>query len=231
MSNERDSDRYYATYKRFPRAGTESSIRIGKMSSMAKCLDEALTEIIQESEGTESSNTRTAPPQALGVEVDTDQIQVEVPVHADEHEDGDEITIDEQFKNKIMDQFGTATSKAFCSEETKTILSKPEECEPPAGILHGKVKYYNRFHGQWRILVSDAEIRPRVNLNYDKLKKREVISLKTCSSRSYMEKETRQKRRRIDIDIDADPDLPVMNQDGSVKIDGDLMILAYDDQA
>ena len=36
---------------------------------------------------------------------------------------------------------------------------------PPAAILEGTVQYYNRFHGQWRIVISNAILRPRVNFH------------------------------------------------------------------
>jgi hypothetical protein len=32
---------------------------------------------------------------------------------------------------------------------------------PPAGVIQGKLDYYNRAGTQWRIVLSDAELRPR----------------------------------------------------------------------
>ncbi len=238
---EGDSERYYATYKRFPDTGTESSIRIGKLSSMAKCLDEAFSEIMDEGNPT-NVDCDTDYGSVAALRADRESLSdpdSSIPDGEGERSLG-AITIDEEFKNIVMNQFGPATSKAFVGERVKinTAISQTtrrkgedadDELEPPAALLHGKVKYYNRFHGQWRIVVSDAEIRPRINIDYDKLKKKDMMSLKK-SSQAFKKEEYRQrsKRRRTE-DVDGDTDLPKVDQDGCVKIDGDLVILAYDD--
>lgn len=265
----KDSEQYYASHKRFPRTSLESNARIGKISALAKSFNDAVSEIIQEQNQDQeainnSGNTRTR-------SVDSDQEGREVE---DTNENGENLSddpkintiIDEQFKHKILNKFGAATSNAFSSEGIKTVndytahtytymntyssakasKSKSEIVEPPAGILHGKVKYYNRFHGQWRILVSDAEIRPRVNIDFAKLKKRDKVSLRT-SSRLSVTKEIQMRRKRgrtnvnvnvssnagaeaAEADANSNSNLPTMNDDGCVKINGDLMILAYDDK-
>ena len=269
----KDSEQYYASHKRFPRTSLESNARIGKMSALAKSFNDAVSEMIQEQNQDKeainnSGNTRTHTPS-----VDSDQEGREVE-DTNENKNGNHLSddpkisaiIDEQFKHKILNKFGAATSNAFSSEGIKTVndytahmyttyssarasksKSKSEIVEPPAGILHGKVKYYNRFHGQWRILVSDAEIRPRVNIDFAKLKKRDKVSLRT-SSRLSLTKEIqmRRKRGRMNVnvnvssnagaeaeagaDANSNSNLPTMNDDGCVKINGDLMILAYDDK-
>ena len=215
MPKEDDDQQYYATYKRPPDTNKDVAARIGKLSPMAACLDEALSELMQEH--IRSSSTREE-------EDNPDRSQAEKSTTSNQNDNSDagedQVVIDEEFKNKIMNKFGQAMSNAF------TMPSKPTtDPEPPAGILHGKIKYYNRYGGQWRIVVSDAEIRPRINIPYPQLKKQEVISLKEFSRR-HMEREIHYKRRRVE----RGEGLPSMERDGVVKIDGDLMILAYDDK-
>jgi hypothetical protein len=218
MTKTNDERKYYATYKRPPRVDDEVLTRIGKMNPIASCLNEALTELMKEQQAdSEQNNQNQSQAQHDDSESELNQ------------EDGEKkIIINEEFRDSILNKFGQAMSHAFCSEEITTIKSPPDESndsEPPAALLHGKVKYHNRFGGQWRIVISDAEIRPRVNVDYSNLlKKRDQVSLQE-TSRRQMQKEVRWKRRRLNEDSDSF----VMNDDGAIKIDGDLTILAFDD--
>jgi hypothetical protein len=223
MTKTNDERKYYATYKRPPRVDDEVLTRIGKMNPIASCLNEALNELMKEQQSQADSEQHIQNQQSQA-QAQHDDSESEL-----NQEDGEnKITINEEFRDSILNKFGQAMSHAFCSEEITTIKPPPEESndsEPPAALLHGKVKYYNRFGGQWRIVISDAEIRPRVNVDYSNLlKKRDRVSLQE-TSRRQMQKEVRWKRRRLNEDSDSF----VMNDDGAIKIDGDLTILAFDD--
>ena len=99
--------------------------------------------------------------------------------------------------------------------------------EPPAALIKGRMKFYNRFGGQWRILVENAEIRPRIDVDYPSLKRREIVSL-TQRSRQHTEMELRNKRRRMP-DGRYENESPRLQDDGTIKLNEDLLILAYDD--
>ena len=127
----------------------------------------------------------------------------------------------------LWDQTGYIEVTFFNKTESDSHFGLDGYLHKDRGIVKviGKVKYYNRFGGQWRIVISDAEIRPRVNVDYSNLlKKRDRVSLQE-TSRRQMQKEVRWKRRRLNEDSDSF----VMNDDGAIKIDGDLTILAFDD--
>lgn len=229
MTKTNDERKYYATYKRPPRVDDEVLTRIGKMNPIASCLDEALTELMKEQQqqaGDLEQNIQNQSQAAAAAAAQHDSESSEL--NQQDGEEKSKIIINEKFRDSILNKFGHAMSRAFCCEEMTTIKSPPDESndsEPPAALLHGKVKYHNRFGGQWRIVISDAEIRPRVNVDYSNLlRKRDQVSLKE-TSRRQMRKEVRWKRRRLNEDSDSF----VMNDDGAIKIDGDLTILAFDD--
>jgi hypothetical protein len=220
---EKDTTKYHATHQRPQRPDTNVITRIGRLSPAAKCLDQVLEELMQEQSyslidcGRRDSEDDTEGITARGIA-------------------GEEnIQISQQFRNDVVDQFGLATFDAFYQNDKKNkypsqndldqVINNREafQDEPPAALLHGKVKYYNRFGGQWRIVVSDAEIRSRVNVDYKRLKKSENCSLK--------------EMHRIQVANESDlasrdamnhPQLELDN-DKVFKIDGDLIILACDD--
>jgi len=84
------------------------------------------------------------------------------------------LCVDDQMKEQLLQSFGDALAKTEWygqdnAEEGKppTIQSAHSTPNAPSGLLRGKVKHYNRFGRQWRILVEDVEIRPRVRLEKD----------------------------------------------------------------
>ena len=79
---------------------------------------------------------------------------------------------------------------------------------PPAAILLGTMTYYNRIGGQWRIVVSDGEIRRRVNFDYT----RDEKGKKRKNGKSLWDHSDRED-----------------DVHDSIKFDSPLLILAYDD--
>lgn len=59
--------------------------------------------------------------------------------------------------------------RAFGAEQTSSTTA-------PSILLRGRVESYNRFHGKWRMLLKDAQIRPRFPLPKNR-RKREYPSL------------------------------------------------------
>lgn len=71
------------------------------------------------------------------------------------------------------------------------------------GRLVAHLSYYNRFHGQWRIVANKAILRPKRLPIYRKMSQKKKVP-----------------QRMVQEEIDALP---------QVEIDGDLQILAYHD--
>mmetsp|Transcript_6911 Transcript_6911/g.10195 ORF Transcript_6911/g.10195 Transcript_6911/m.10195 type:complete len:200 (+) Transcript_6911:86-685(+) len=63
------------------------------------------------------------------------------------------LMVNEQLKNDVLDGF----REAVASSLDDMMVHK----SAPAAIMKGKVKYYNRFGGQWRFRVQDVHIRRR----------------------------------------------------------------------
>jgi hypothetical protein len=99
------------------------------------------------------------------------------------------VMIDPEMADNILHSFGRAVA------ETKWEIA-------PAALLRGRVDHYNRVGGQWRIVVEEAEVRPRVLLDSNR-KRRDRTSLWEVSER-------RLGKRRL-------------------RLNGTLQILAYDD--
>lgn len=222
------NDHYYPTYKRPPKANASIVTSISSAIPLISCLDNALEEIIadqvlEEEEDDKSSDTSPSAKQSGECK----------------------ICVDADFKKLIMSKCTESLMNSFwrkSSLEAKelksphtnnrregkgTCKSCNQICEPPAALIKGRMKFYNRFGGQWRILVENAEIRPRVDVNYPSLKRKEIVSL-TQQSRQHTEMELRNKRRRM-TDGTYGNVSPQLQDDGSVKLDEDLLILAYDD--
>ncbi len=344
-ANANVNDTYYPTYQRPPKVDKSVVSRISRLFPLTSCLNEAMTEIIQEdadadididaerghkrkrkrkrkrksvhdgndNDGTESCDNGTGNGNGNGNEIASIQsthtnTHCSIDSNDSSDDDNDEgsrdaasITattapattsthsiINETFKETILDKCGAFMSDAFRGEEEDSLVEhnthqdtqrqpqlsnqherirgREREREPPAGLLQGKLKYYNRFGSQWRIVITDAEIRPRVNINYPILKRTEPRSL-VQESYERVELELRRKRlRRIGrvndngnehgnehgnengerdedgqgqddgsrngngSDSRKDDKSDSLCQDGVIKINGDLLLLAYNDK-
>mmetsp|Transcript_6377 Transcript_6377/g.12025 ORF Transcript_6377/g.12025 Transcript_6377/m.12025 type:complete len:222 (+) Transcript_6377:161-826(+) len=215
--DDKDTMKYHATYERPQRPDANVITRIGRLNPVAHCLDQVLEEWMQEQSYVDTDETRVTPRGGVVV--------------------AENIKITQQFRNDAVDKFTNATFDAFCHSDDNVYSdqkrgqvgshsggeSTVRQDEPPAALLHGKVKYYNRFGGQWRIVVSDAEIRSRVNVDYSRLKKSDNRSLKEMHC-IQMAKDS--ALTRPDVSMNHQPEI---DSDGVFKIDGDLVILACDD--
>ena len=206
---------YPSTNHRPPKAPKELVSRLYQISPIASCLDRALTALVAEDQQDDSScSVKEDEDNSCSVEEDgssASSSRIESEVEASSSTSLD-VKIDEDMKAKILEAYGDAMHEAewekpsSISDTTQRDNDRSEStasnrCYPPAALLKGKLKYYNRMGGQWRIVVSDAEIRERVNLPQN-VKQKDQLSL-------------------WDHSVEAKSE--------SIPINGELVILAYDD--
>lgn len=67
-----------------------------------------------------------------------------------------EFRVDEIMRDEVINGFRTAMAE----EMDSMIIQKAA----PACLMKGKIEYYNRYRGQWRIRVSDVEMYRRKNI-------------------------------------------------------------------
>eukprot|EP00978_Attheya_sp_CCMP212_P041698 scaffold242451_cov42-Attheya_sp.AAC.1 len=95
---------------------------------------------------------------------------------------------------------------------TKSTRERNTVVAPPKALLRGRVDHFNRVGGKWRIVATNVEIRPRVNLNTTttnkRTKKRDRSSLWDTSGNAIME---------------------YPSENNSIQLKGTVQILAYDD--
>ena len=81
------------------------------------------------------------------------------------------LCVDAKMKEHLLQSFGDAVAKTdwhgqdnVREGQLSNTLGAHPAANAPAGLLRGNIKHYNRFGRQWRILVEDVQIRPRVRL-------------------------------------------------------------------
>eukprot|EP00957_Ditylum_brightwellii_P209343 15361277-Ditylum_brightwellii.AAC.1 len=127
-----------------------------------------------------------------------------------------------------MNAFGTIVSKATWNHQSSSSSSK--KSSPPAALLRGKIHHYNRMGGQWRIVVTDTKLRPRlVHLNENdsiekKKKKHDTKRRKKISLWDQCEEVCNSTRKAVGGGGEMNDD-----DDFTIKLNGKLQILAYDD--
>lgn len=124
--------------------------------------------------------------------------QVEQEVQESNHEEQDDtvkVPFDSNMAERVMNSFGRAVAE-----------SEWKDC--PAALLRGRVDHYNKLEQKWRIVVEDAEIRPRVALEARKKQKRSLWEHAAASESSRGDGDERQQ---------------------AIPLSGSLQILAYND--
>ncbi len=242
---------YRPTYECPSKARKNTIKQISKLSALSKCLDEALTDLIQESakvdqtNGNDDISSSSSSPDGDGVENYCTNAKLNV---------GDinssTIQIDEKFKNRVMETLGDTEASIIWRKEESLLMKKNEDDgannnqnddgerrgeelkipEPPSALLEANLKYYNRLNGQWRIVATDAVLRPRANIDYSRKNKKRYYrtslgdqSKATCSEHHIPKRSNRKGgKRSIDDEFRQD-------EDGGIRLEGDIVILAYDD--
>ena len=180
----------------------------------------------------------------------------------DEQAAAAKVSVDDKMKEHLLQSFGDAVAETDWYgqnnvEEGKSLsTTNKSHLAPnaPSGLLRGKVKHYNRFGRQWRILAEDVEIRPRVRLEKDGRVRRRGHQ-KRSERQSLWERSLEHDEEQIQAVADTDeaageaagdsadpasavaassssngPDLEGLDVEGNtVRIKGDVLILAYDD--
>ena len=172
------------------------------------------------------------------------------------------LSVDDKMKEHLLQSFGEAVAKTNWygqdnvekgKSSSNTTKFHPAPNAPP-GLLRGKVKHYNRFGRQWRILAEDVEIRPRVRLEKDGRVRRRGHQ-KRSERQSLWERSLEHEEEQIQAAANDDtagkaagdsagptctavaassstndPDLEGLDVEGNtVRVKGDVLILAYDD--
>lgn len=171
------------------------------------------------------------------------------------------VSVDDKMKEHLVQSFGDAVAKTDwygqnnVEEGKSPSITNKSHAAPnaPPGLLRGKVKHYNRFGRQWRILAEDVEIRPRVRLEKDGRVRRRGHQ-KRSERQSLWERSLEHDEEQIQAVGDDEaageaagdsadpasavaassssngPDLEGLDVEGNtVRIKGDVLILAYDD--
>lgn len=196
---------YQPTNRRPPKAQKELVTRLYRISPIASSLERALSGLIADDDNDSIENTHRN-------EIEVDKtLQSGDSSHSEKSHICSAIKIDEHMKSKLLDTYGDAIHEVEWEKPTaipkptgvdeENVSSGTRQCDPPAALLRGNLKYYNRMGGQWRIVVSGAEIRKRANLPLNK-KTKEINGLWKTS---------------------VDTDSP------SISLDGEIVIFAYDD--
>jgi len=255
---------YRPTYTCPPKAEASLVSQIAKLSTLAKSLDDAMSDLIKENNNDDENTITKDERYDDKIDDDDDQHLNNNSKQQDSNvsdigslSSGDErsnVEIDDtdncdlkdissslfndQFKKTVLQKFGDAQATITTSQQHDSLANHDEYMqssnsngikEAPAALLHGNLKYYNRINGQWRIVVGNAVLRPRVNIDYGKKnKKRNCTSLWDQSKQTSQHEGLRFKRGRIDGD-QIQKDFP-LDDDGAIPLNnGDLVILAYDD--
>lgn len=123
--------------------------------------------------------------------------ELQEPNNSDDGQEENAVdNVDNDFADAVLASFGTAVSDTNWHVEPSA---------PPAALLKGRLEYYNRFDGNWDIMVTETELRPRVLLDPNRKKRpRERPSLWEVSLREERGRPT-------------------------TTLDGNLQILVYDD--
>ena len=170
------------------------------------------------------------------------------------------LSVDDKIKEHLLQSFGDAVAKTDWYGQNNVQEGKSPSTNnkfhpipnAPPGLLRGKVKHYNRFGRQWRILAEDVEIRPRVRLEKDGRVRRRGHQ-KRSERQSLWERSLEHDEEQIQASSAGEaageaaggsadpaavtaststkgPDLEGLDVEGNtVRIKGDVLILAYDD--
>eukprot|EP00559_Dactyliosolen_fragilissimus_P001005 CAMPEP_0184857694 /NCGR_PEP_ID=MMETSP0580-20130426/2846_1 /TAXON_ID=1118495 /ORGANISM="Dactyliosolen fragilissimus" /LENGTH=203 /DNA_ID=CAMNT_0027353435 /DNA_START=118 /DNA_END=726 /DNA_ORIENTATION=- len=191
---------YYSTQKRPPPPRPDLVGKISKIGPIYKCLEEALEDIT--SDKFEISGSKI---QGINTSLRRKKIK-----------------LDESFKAKILQSYTDAVTSTRWDKDTNepphdrsstnlegknitsTAKSIGEKSLPPAALIRGRLEHFNRIGGQWRIVVSDAEIRPRVST--ERKKKRGVSKLSLWDASEEYLKMERKKRVILGEEKDSSSD-------------------------
>ena len=149
MPKRKVKNSFYPVDHKPPGVNGKTLSKVGKLNPLARSLDDAFDEIIQEEKDRKDASNGT-------------------------NDFFNEVQIDNEFRAIILDKFGKCISDAFepIEEEGDKKTKKREDTEAPPALLSGDIKFFNKLGNQWRIQVKNAKIQPRTNV--DTTNKRKV---------------------------------------------------------
>jgi len=211
---------------------------VARLGQIGRCLDEAIQQLVSEdtkhtTTASVSSSAKKDDDESYLTQEETTENQPrkrrrsgsnqETNVNAENENKIKKIPFDESIKKSILAKFGESVASSWSKTNNKEgknpISHSPGAAvinNPPAALLQGKVRFFNRLGGNWRIIVTDAQIRPRVNFDSKRKKRGNYETLWERSVATGGNKEE--------------------NNDGdggnvpTVHVEGDMQILAFDDK-
>lgn len=191
MPKRKVKNSFYPVDQKPPGVNGKILSKVGKLNPLARSLDDAFDEIIQEEKDGKDASNGT-------------------------NDFFNEVQIDNEFRAIILDKFGKCFSDAFepIEEEGEKKTKKREDTEAPPALLSGEIKFFNKLGNQWRIQVKNAKIQPRTNV--DTTNKRKV-SLWDYSSeeteRLNKKLENRKESKVMNNFIKIDGELTILGYD------------------
>lgn len=114
----------------------------------------------------------------------------------------------EEMEQEVGDSTGQTPSTIFDKSMADCVMNSfgravadSEWNDAPAALLRGRVDYYNKMNDKWRIVVQDAQLRPRLPLS--------------------KKNATRLQKKTLWVTS--------ISQQGTTMLNGPLQILAYND--
>jgi hypothetical protein len=142
---------------------------------------------------------------------------------------------EEEEEDKKDEEKVTGGEEAHCiknGEPTIVTTADHTPLKAPAALLTGNIQHYNRYEGNWRIIISDAILRPRIDIPYTDKSEANARKRTLFEHSAVVEIEQRLKRAKTNEEPSTRMNpclLPCIGDDGSIQLDGDIVILAYDD--
>ena len=243
---------YHPTYLRPPNASPKLTSRIVRLSPTAQGLTRALSELISE-----DINLLDAQHNSCQIEQKNKKIKTNLSMTnggMDDNMKANDINetsnsqnndcshlegigiglLDETLKNSLLQCYEQSCCDAIWAElphnsimkngMRKTVNNvdsvgnlkrKENTILPPAALLRGHLISYNRIGNKWKIVCSNAELISKIE--FDAVPKK-VDCQSLCDSGYAMQENDRKRKWQLENDVST-----------SVKLDGEVLILAYDD--
>lgn len=225
------------------------------LNPLGVALESALVSLVPEDDGKLRYEPAAASPPAGSASCDRKQTKLghtsegESSGEAGDDEEGRfSSQIDDKMTNEILAAFGNAVS----ATDWHGVAGKDiRHSTPPAALLRGNMQHYQRLGAKWRIVARDVEIRPRVALDEErgegehshrKRKRTDRQSLwdKSIEAEALFNGRTNQgaggvsnqtSGSRADATTDSAQEgfAATGVGSGTVKIAGEVVILAYGD--
>jgi len=209
---------YHPLYQRYPKANQSDIAKISQTGIVGYCLEQAINEFIsEEKKNINSDNTQKISHKYFSTPSIPSSSEIKSRIRdafIGDLESQYFVLIDDEFKQVIMQAFHKAVIMTHWDDILLPPVSTNEgQTKPPAALLHGKLQSFNRVGKRWRISITDAKIRPRIDLEpNDRFKTLWDVS------GNYIQDIHKRKINMNNKELEK-----------TVKLDGEIILLAYDD--